>query len=80
MTTSFSSDPDEANPRVRERENLRASVGELDMFLVRKYAFLLAKLAIAIVLVLLLSTFLRDLGNRDFGSLKSRIKTETLEK
>jgi len=51
MTTSLSSDPDEAKPRVREKENLKASVGELEMFLVRKYAFLLAKLAIAIVIV-----------------------------
>lgn len=51
MTTSFSSDPEEAKPREREKENLRASVGELDKFLVRKYAFLLAKLAIAIVVV-----------------------------
>jgi hypothetical protein len=51
MTTSFSSDPDEAKPREREKENLRASVGEFDKFLVRKYAFLLAKLAIAIVVL-----------------------------
>lgn len=51
MTTSFSSDPDDAKPREREKENLRASVEELVTFLVRKYAFLLAKFAIAIVVV-----------------------------